>query len=185
MRSELADSNILISRFYYEDIDKLYEAVKDSIPEVSEWLPWCHPYYSKQESIDWINLQTDAWEYGNEFSFKIVDPESGKIIGGVGLNQIIKEHKVANLGYWVRTGFTRKGIATSATILCAKFGFEDLGLNRIEIIAAIENFASIRVAKKAGARRDCILRNRLFVHDIIHDAVMFSLIPEDLGYKKT
>ena len=185
MRSELTDSNILISRFYTEDIDNLFEAVRDSIEEVYVWLPWCHPDYSIQESIDWINHQIDAWDYANEYSFKIVDLKDGKIIGGVGLNQIIKEHKVANLGYWIRSGYTGRGIATSAALLCAKFGFEELCLNRIEIIAAVENVASIKVAEKTGAKRDCILRNRLIVHDKIYDAVMFSLIPRDMDYKSS
>jgi len=183
MRSELTDSNILISRLYTEDIEKLFAAVRASIKEVSVWLPWCHPDYSIQESTDWINLQMDAWDYANEYSFKIVDLNNGKIIGGVGINQIIKEHRVANLGYWVRSGYTGKGIATSAATLCARFGFEELCLNRIEIIAAVENYASIKVAEKIGAKRDCILRNRLIIHDKIYDAALFSLIPEDMGYK--
>jgi ribosomal-protein-serine acetyltransferase len=183
MKDELTDSNIKISRFYTEDIDNLFEAVQDSIEEVYVWLPWCHPGYSKQETIDWIDHQIDAWDYANEFNFKIVDLKDGKIIGGVGLNQIIKEHKVANLGYWVRSGYTGKGVATYASLLCARFGFEELCLNRIEIIAAVENVASIKVAEKTGAKRDCILRNRLIVHDKIYDAVMFSLIRQDWCYK--
>ncbi|MCX6152091.1 MAG: GNAT family protein [Ignavibacteriales bacterium] len=183
MQSELFDTDIMISRYYLEDVDRLYEAVRESVDEVSIWLPWCHPNYSKQEAVDYINFQMDAWDYGNEFSFKILDRKNGKLIGGVGLNQFIKEHKTVNLGYWIRSGYTGKGIATTAAILCAKFGFDEIGINRIEIIAAVENFASIKVAEKTGARKDCILRNRLLIHDKIYDAVLFSLIPEDFSNK--
>jgi RimJ/RimL family protein N-acetyltransferase len=180
MKSEISNDLITIRRYFIEDTDALYEAVRESIDEVSVWLPWCHPNYSKQESIDWISMQMDAWDYGNEFSFFILEKSTEKLIGGVGLNQIVKEHKMGNLGYWIRTGYTGKGIATAATKMCAKFGFEELKLNRIEIIAATENYASIRVAEKAGATREALLRNRLIVNDKILDAVLFSLIPGDI-----
>ncbi len=180
MHGKISNDLITIRRYFLEDTDGLYEAVRESIKEVSVWLPWCHPEYSKQESIDWISMQMDAWDYGNEYSFFILENSTEKLIGGVGINQLVKEHKMGNLGYWIRTGYTGKGIATAATLLCAKFGFEELKLNRIEIIAATENFASIKVAEKAGAKREAVLRNRLVVHDKIFDAILFSLIPDDI-----
>ena len=65
-------------------------------------------------------------------------------------------------------------------LLVARFGFDELKLRRIEIVAAINNKASQRVAEKAGATREGILRNRLVVRDKVYDTVMFSLIPGDL-----
>ncbi len=180
MKNEISDGQITIRRYFLEDTDKLYEAISESIEEVGLWLPWCHPNYSKQESIDWISMQMDAWDYGNEFSFFILENSTEKLIGGIGINQIVKEHKMGNLGYWIRTGYSCKGIATAATKMCARFGFEELKLNRIEIIAATENYASIRVAEKVGAIREAILRNRLVVNDKVLDAVLFSLIPDDI-----
>jgi RimJ/RimL family protein N-acetyltransferase len=71
----------------------------------------------------------------------------------------------------------KHGIATTATLLLSDFGFKQLNLNRIEILVAIENKASQRVAVKAGAMREGLLRNRLLLYGKIHEAVMFSLIP--------
>jgi len=101
-------------------------------------------------------------------------------IGGSGLNQINQQYQIGNLGYWVRTSCTGQGVATRAVRLLARFGFEELGLGRIEIVAAVGNTASQRVAEKAGAHREGVLRRRLFLHDEYHDAVMYSLITEDL-----
>jgi RimJ/RimL family protein N-acetyltransferase len=44
---------------------------------------------------------------------------------------------------------------------------------------ATANAASQRVAEKLGATREGVLRNRILIHDQVHDAVMFSLIPSD------
>ena len=54
-----------------------------------------------------------------------------------------------------------------------------LKLNRIEVVVAVGNEKSLRAAAKAGAKREGILRNRLFMRDKAHDAVMHSLIPDD------
>jgi RimJ/RimL family protein N-acetyltransferase len=62
----------------------------------------------------------------------------------------------------------------------ARFSFEQVGLHRDEILAAVPNVASQRVAEKAGAVREGVLRNRLLIGGESQDAVLFSLIPEDL-----
>lgn len=87
---------------------------------------------------------------------------------------------MANLGYWVRTSAAGRGVATGATRAVARFGFEQIGLKRIEIVAAVNNLSSQRVAEKAGAVREGVLRKRLLIRGESHDAVLFSLVAEDL-----
>jgi ribosomal-protein-serine acetyltransferase len=61
----------------------------------------------------------------------------------------------------------------------ARFGFEELKLNRIEIVVATGNHRSQKVAEKVGAVCEGVLRRRLMVRETIYDAVMFSLVPAD------
>ena len=63
----------------------------------------------------------------------------------------------------------------------SKGWFEHLNLIRAEIVVAVGNTASLRVAEKAGARREGILRNRMVVREMVYDAVIYSLIPQDFG----
>ncbi len=177
---ELRSDSIMLRPYCEDDVNRLYEAARESTAEVSVWLPWCHSEYSIEESRTWVESRSEAWDDGLSYDFVIVDITSGLFLGGCGLNRIERENGNANLGYWVRTGRTRQGAATTATRLLARFGFKELALNRIEIIAAVGNMASQRVAEKAGALREGILRNRIVVHDEIHDAVVFSLVPEDI-----
>ncbi len=99
----------------------------------------------------------------------------------MGLNFFNRVHQMANLGYWVRTSAVGRGTATLAACLVARFGFAQLGLHRIEILAAVDNIASQRVAEKVGAVREGVLRKRLLINGESHDAVMLSLLPEDVG----
>jgi ribosomal-protein-serine acetyltransferase len=57
----------------------------------------------------------------------------------------------------VRTRQTGQGIATAAVRLIARFGFEDLGLRRLELLVAVDNMASRRVAEKVGATFEGVL----------------------------
>jgi len=129
-----------------------------------------------EESLEWILRSGKRWDEKREFHFGIFDSQTGAFVGGVGLNELKPEHRLANLGYWVRTGWTGRGFATAAASLAAEFGFEELLLDRIEILAALGNKRSQQVAQNLGAHKEGILRNRLVIHGRAHDAVVFSLI---------
>jgi RimJ/RimL family protein N-acetyltransferase len=176
----LTDGVITLHPYQVSDIDSAYEAVHESIPEMVEWMPWCHPDYSIEESRTFIESQPDKWEKGEEYNFAISYNTGGLYLGGCGLRVIDRNIGIANLGYWIRTSQTNKGIATAAALLLAGFAFNELRLNRVEITIAVDNQASLRVAEKAGATKEGILRKRLIKTDTPCDAVMFSLIPQDL-----
>ena len=178
---QLTDGVIMLRPYQANDIDSVYEAVRESISELVEWMPWCHPNYSIEESRTWVESQPDKWEKGEEYNFAISYSTGELYLGGCGLRIIDRNIGAANLGYWVRTSQTKKGIATAATLLLTRFAFNKLRLNRVEIAVAVDNQASLRVAEKAGATREGILRNGLARNNTPCDAVVFSLIPQDLA----
>jgi len=178
--NELIDGKIIVRTYREEDAGALYEAARESIAEVSVWLPWCHENYSIQESREFISSRAQAAQADEWYSFATFEKDSGRFLGGVGLNFFNRVHQMANLGYWVRTSDASRGIATEAARLVARFGFAQLGLHRIEILAAVDNIASQRVAEKVGAAREGVLRKRLLINGKSQDAVIFSLLPEDV-----
>ena len=179
MRTELSNEFVKIRRYYSGDIPLLFEAVREASQEVSLWLDWCHPGYSIEEATSWVLNCDETWGNGTEHNFAIFDHDAN-FLGGVGLNQISCIHQFANLGYWMRSSRIGNGFATAATLLAARFGFEELNLARVEIVVTVDNKASQRVAEKSGAKREGILRKRLVIHGCLHNAVMYSLVAEDL-----
>jgi RimJ/RimL family protein N-acetyltransferase len=180
MKTELTDGKILLRPYRAEDVNTLYLAVRESINEISPWLPWCHAGYTIDESRAYVMSRDEAWAKEEEYAFGIFDALSGAYFGGIGLNHFVRDYLYANLGYWVRTSCTGRGVASAATRLLARFGLEEVGLQRIEIVAAAGNVASQRAAEKAGARREGVLRKRLMLYGKPHDAVLYSLIAEDI-----
>jgi RimJ/RimL family protein N-acetyltransferase len=181
MRTKLSDGTIAIRKYRRSDIPLLYAAARESAGgEFTRWMPWCHEEYSPEESAAFILTRGEAWEREEEYDFAIVDLKSRTYLGGIGLNQFNDSHHFANLGYWIRTSAMGRGIAPAAARLTARFAFEDLDLARVEIVVAVENVRSQRVAEKIGATREGILRSRLAIAGRRDDAVMYSLIPGDL-----
>lgn len=175
------DRQIELRRPRYEDLGALHAAVTASIPELTRWLGWCLPDYSLNEAADWLSSRTRMWEEGTEYDFIITNLGSDEILGVCGLNDINRLNNLTNLGYWVRTNSTRQGIATAAARMVARFALDTLQFGRIEIVAAVDNVASQRVAEKAGATREGVLRCRTVVRELVYDAVIFSFTKEDLA----
>ncbi len=179
MRKEFTDGTLSLRPFRSGDADSLHAATRESVKELTQWLRWSNPKFSLQDSVAWIKQAQRLWRQRQTFNFGIFDPRDGRLLGSIWLSQINHKHQYANVGYWVRTGCTRRGIATASVRLIAEFGFEEVGLNRLEILAAVGNKASRRVARKVDARREGVLRQRLLLQERFHDAVMFSLLRQD------
>lgn len=162
------------------DAPLLYEAACESIADIYPWMPWCHPGYTLEESEKWIDTCLAEREAKHAFDFVVCDEDTGKFLGVVSINQLHALHQFANLGYWVRSSCTGQGVAVTAVRLCAQFGFEELRLKRLEILTAVGNVRSQRVAEKSGAKREGVLRQRLKIGEVWHDAMLFSLVPDDL-----
>ena len=162
------------------DLDPLFDAVRESIPEISPWLPWCHSDISKEELAGFIQISLGGWKDQSQFQFAILDANAGTFLGGISLNHWAKSNRLANMGYWVRTSATKCGVASEAVRLVAAFGFHDLGLSRIEIAAIPSNVASRRVAERAGAKFEAVVRNRLVMHGNAYDAALYSIVPADI-----
>lgn len=173
---------IVVARPYrLSDVDELFSAARESLREVGPWLPWCHENYSRTDSEEWVRGCEQRWRVDESYDFALLDAQDGRYCGGVGINLVQRNYRMANLGYWVRSSETGRGIATEAARLVAGFGFDVVGLERIEIVVATENHASVKVAERAGARREAVLRRRLQLHGKGHDAVMLSILREDLA----
>lgn len=141
--------------------------------ELQPWMPWCHASYSAEDSRGWLAVQVPAFEARSAFEFAIVSGDH--YLGGCGLNQIDTLNRRANLGYWVRTSVARQGVATAAVLALRDWAFASTDLVRLEIVVVEGNLASHRVAERAGATREGVLRRRIVLHGTARDATMFSL----------
>lgn len=176
----LTTDALLLRAFQLEDAEAIYEAVVDSKHDLQRWLPWCHEAYAIGDTIEFLKGRGEAFQTAGERAFAIVERATGSLVGSIGINQLDNATRRANLGYWLRTSATGRGYAATATRLLARWAFETLELDRIEIVVAAGNERSQRVAERVGATREGIARKRLRCRDVQHDAVIFSLVRDDV-----
>jgi ribosomal-protein-serine acetyltransferase len=177
----LTDKIVTLRSFQSGDAEPFYAAARESLGELIPWMTWAHPAYSEHDVTEYIRIVRDSWEAGTFFAFAITDAHNGTMLGAASLSHIHPVYHFCNLGYWIRTSRRGNGLAGRAARLAAGFGFEQLGLIRVEVLVSVGNAASLKVAEKSGAQREGILRDRITVREQIHDAVMFSFVRADFN----
>lgn len=157
------------------DAPAIAAAVRESIEQLEPWMPWASAEYDTANALDWVRGLVDP----SEHRFVIVDSDDG-VLGACGINRIDTLNRTANLGYWLRAGATGVGHATRATRLVASHG---LALDEVELVViemSTRNDASRRVAERAGATYEGVLRSRLVLRGERHDVHVFSLVRGDM-----
>lgn len=122
-----------------------------------------------QETIDGAREQT-------LFHFGVADGEHNRIIGHATLFKWDREQRRAEIGYSIRRDRWGSGLGSEAVATLIAFGFERLGLRRIEADADPRNLASIRLLEKLGFVREGYMRERWEIGGEIQDAVCFGLL---------
>lgn len=163
------------------DAETLHAALHESMDTVGRWQDWCSPSYTLDDARQWITRTRLAWHgVGDECALAIVD-RADQLVGSIGLNHWQSDDRMANLGYWVRQSRQGQGAATAAVRLLTRHALQVPELHRLEIVAAVDNLSSRRVAEKAGARLEGIARHRLTLRGQPQDAAIYALVTGDLG----
>jgi RimJ/RimL family protein N-acetyltransferase len=173
------DGVVTVRPFQKEDAGEIHTAVSETQNEASFWVIDLKGL-SLPEVQGFIASQPETWNEDRAYNFVILETSTNRILGGCGLTNIDRRHRSCRLYFWIRTSAARQGFATRAVLLMAQFAFDSLGMQRMELIIEPDNLAGLRVAEKSGAISEGYLRSRFFLHGGPKDAVVFSLVPEDL-----
>jgi RimJ/RimL family protein N-acetyltransferase len=83
------------------------------------------------------------------------------------------------IGYLVHPDYQRQGVATEVAQLLLRFGFEELGLHRIEATCDPRNLASKRVLEKLGMTLEGTRRQNLLIRDGWRDSLLFGILEDE------
>ncbi len=133
-----------------------------------------HPY-PHGGAAEWIRSHGPAWNDGISATFAIVGKKTGALVGAIGL-MIKAEHRRAELGYWIALDCWNRGYATEASRRLLDFGFEVLGLHRIEARHFLRNPASGRVMQKLGMEHEGVERDWAFKWDRFETLAVYSIL---------
>jgi len=173
----LSDARIVLRPPTRDDAGAVTAACRD--PEIQRWTTVPSPY-TERDALAWIASTRESWDRGRNLELLVTDRSSGELLGAIGLFRTPHDRGVGELGYWVAPEARGRGVAADAAAMVARWGLEDLGLARIQILAAEGNEASQRVAEKAAFTREGTLRSYVELKGERQTYAIFSLLPADL-----
>lgn len=171
----LGDEGFFLRPPSMSDVEIVYRLCQD--PSISRFTTIPHPY-ERVHAIEYVERAAADWDSGMGASFVIVS-NSNEVIGTISVFRTANSG-TAEIGYWVAADARGQGIASRAVRLVSRWSIQTMNLARLQLGTNRENFASQRVAEKAGFKYEGLLRNWREIRGERVDEVHFSLIPSDL-----
>jgi RimJ/RimL family protein N-acetyltransferase len=108
----------------------------------------------------------------------IIDKKTNLIAGCTRLAEISWKDERGQIGWtWIGRDFQGSGLNKEMKFLILSYGFEVLGLNRIEFKADERNHQSRQALLSIGATREGILRQHMKIHNgYIRNTVFYSIL---------
>jgi ribosomal-protein-alanine N-acetyltransferase len=113
------------------------------------------------------------------FRLGLMMKTTGNLIGTVGFYGIDRVSKRAVAGADLKREYWGIGLMREALRALIRFGFMEMGLNRIEASTDPQNVRSLRLIERCGFRKEGVLRQRFYYKGAFHDDVVYSLLREE------
>ena len=159
------------------DAEDMYDYARSE--EVTRFLLWS-PHPSLSYTKDYLRYVHNRYALGDFYDWAIIDRESRRMIGTCGFARIDTENDSAELGYVLNPDFCGKGYALEAAREVVRFGFEQLGLNRIGARFMEGNERSLNLMKKLGMSFEGYQRDAIFVKGAYRTVGYCAIIKNDL-----
>jgi len=141
------DDQLTLRQLRLDESAQLYKLIDDDRDYLKKWLPWVDSTQSPEDSEKFISETLEKRNNGTEFGYAIV--VDGELVGHISLMHV-KDDIDPEIGYWIASKMSGRGITTKAGQALTNFGFNNLGLRKIVIKADPNNIGSNRIAEKLG-----------------------------------
>lgn len=155
---------LLLRQFIESDIENVFKGL--SHPDIIKY--YGVSYNTLENTKYQMKFFNDLEENETGIWWAVCSLDNNIFYGAGGLNNLSKEHKKAEIGFWLFTEFWGQGIMTEAMPLICKYGFDKLGMHRIEGFVETENLICKKAMDKLdfkheGTMRDCEIKNGRFI----------------------
>jgi [ribosomal protein S5]-alanine N-acetyltransferase len=172
----LETTRLLLRPFRTADADDVQRLAGDrDVADTTLKIP--HPYEDGMAE-KWIANHRDWFDHGQQAVFAVTRKDDGRLLGAIGL-RIERDDQRAELGYWIGKPYWGQGFCTEAARAILSFGFEQLGLHRVQACHFTRNRASGRVLQKVGMTQEGRLREHSRKWDAFEDIEVFGLVADE------
>jgi len=169
----LETPRLLLRKVVMGDVADLYVYGRD--PEVARHVLW-EPYRSEADARAYVRFLHRQYRSEQPSSWGIVYKPHNKMVGTIGFMWWNQDHNSAEIGYSLARSYWNQGIMSEALREMLRYGFEAMGLHRIEAQHESDNPASGRVMEKVGMRREGTLYGRLYNKGRYVDVELYAML---------
>jgi ribosomal-protein-serine acetyltransferase len=173
----IADERTLLRAPVEDDAESLFALTDRNRVHLREWLPWLDFVTCADDSRAFLRSAIERIAAGT--ALELLIERDGELCGIAGFRAIDAPNRAAEIGYWLGAELGGRGVMTAAVRALVRHGFEELGLNRIGISAALGNTKSRRVAERLGFRQDGVLRDGEWLYDHFVDLAVYTRLRRD------
>ncbi len=174
----LETERLLIRPIKIEDKKEIFEYRRDK--EMNTYQGWIPETMEDVEKfIDQVSKQINIPE--TWFQFVIVQKETEKIVGDIGIHFIGEENKQTEIGCTLNKDFQSKGIATESVKKVIDYLFNELDKHRIITSIDPKNEKSIRLVERIGFRKEAHFVESLFINGKWVDDLIYALLKNEWG----
>lgn len=159
------------------DAAALFDTVDRNREHLRPWLPWVDGTNRVEDSAEVIARWEKLFDEGASVELGIFCKD--QYIGNMGLFDISKAAKKAEIGYWLDAGRQGKGIMTDCVARLTDYAFGTLGLNRVYIHCAAGNQKSRAIPGRLGFTQEGILREEQCLYGMYHDLVVYGMLKRE------
>ncbi|MEC0232301.1 GNAT family N-acetyltransferase [Paenibacillus alba] len=173
----LQTERFLLRQMSVEDAPAVFEIFSDAdvTKDMGE-----DPFKSIEQAEDLIHFMNNLFIENKAIRWGIINKEDNTLIGTCGYNSWeIHRGSRGEIAYDLGKKYWRKGYMTEILKSLISFGFETMGLYRIEAFTNVDATPSINLLKKAGFNQDGVLRGYSFSHGDYVDNRCFSLLKNE------
>lgn len=175
----LETERLILRELSEKDADFLFKYWSDH--EVTRYMN-IDAFVDIQQARNMISLLNILFKEKEAIRWGIYNKELDCLIGTCGYNSGLKQGTfIGEIGYELGKEYWGKGFMKEALNCMIDYGFDKLGLNRIEAYVMLENQRSAMILEKLGFQREGILRERGYYKNAYWDEYIFALIKKDRG----
>jgi ribosomal-protein-alanine N-acetyltransferase len=154
----LETERLRLRPFTLDDDAAVFALASD--PEVARFVRF-EAHRDVADTRAFLELVQQHYRRGDPFAWAIVRREDDRLIGSCGFVSQAEERKSAEIGYWLGKPHWGKGYAVEAAGALVRFGFEQMGLERVEAKCFLENRPGQRVIEKLGLKFEGMDRSEM------------------------
>ena len=174
---------LILRRFEYTDIDSM---LRNWIADEQTQWDYGEPFYSTPGAVRELFDTKYIVSYARDdyYRWAVIEKESGECIGQIAYFLMDTKNQHGEIEYVIGPAYQGKGYATEMTGAVIDYGFEKIGLHRVEIDCRTANEASRRVIEKCGLTCEGVFRDFFWRRDHFEGRRVFSILRHEWMAKK-